>query len=110
MNYYHHVIKGYAKVVHPLYDQISGDNATQKKKKVMWMEECQETFDMLKALCTSAPILTSADLTKPCKLHTDASTMGLGAVPYQEQYGNNQVIGYASWALSKSESGYPSQS
>ena len=51
MNYYHHFIKGNAKVTYPLYDQISGDNATQMKKKVMWMEECQEAFVMLNALC-----------------------------------------------------------
>ena len=107
MNYYHHFIKGYAKVAHPLYDQISGDNATQKKKKVRWTEDCQEAFNVLKALCTSAPILAFADFTKPFKLHMDASTTGLGAILYQEQDGTNQVIGYASQALSKSESHYP---
>ena len=37
----------------------------------------------------------------------DTSTMGLGAILYQEQDGNNWVIGYANWALSKSESHYP---
>ena len=58
MNYYCHFIKGYAKVTHPLYNLISGNNATQKKKKVMWMAECQGAFNTLKALCTSAPILT----------------------------------------------------
>ena len=30
MNYYYHFIKGHAKVTHPLYKQISRDNATQK--------------------------------------------------------------------------------
>ena len=32
--------------------------------------------------------------------------MGLGAMLYQEQDGANWVIGYARWALSKSESHY----
>ena len=89
MNYYHHSIKGYAKVTHPLYNQICGDNATQKKKKVKWTEECQETFDVLKALCTYAPIIAFADFTKPFKLHMEAGTTGLGAIPYQEQDGTN---------------------
>ena len=92
------------KVICPLFDQISGDNATQKKKNAMWKEECQEAFDALKALYTSAPILAFADFTKPFKLHTDASTMGFDAILYQEHDGTNQVIGYASQALSKSES------
>ena len=51
------------------------------------MDECQEAFDMLKGLCTSVPILAFADCTKPFKLHTDASTIGVGAILYQEQDG-----------------------
>ena len=62
-NYYRCFIKGYAKVAHPLYDQISGNNATHKKQKIQWIDECQKAFDMLKVLCTSAtqfwPLLTS---------------------------------------------------
>ena len=83
-NYYRHFIMGYTKVAHPLYDHISGDNAAHKNWKIQWMDECQESFDTLKVLCTSAPILVFADFTKPFKLHTDASTIGLGAVLYQE--------------------------
>ena len=95
------------KVSCPLYNQISEDSATQKKKKVIWVEECQEAFDMLKAPCISAPILAFTDFTKPFKLHMDASTTGLDAILYQEQDGNNWVLGYDSKALSKSESCYP---
>ena len=62
---------------------------------------------MLKVLCTSAPILAFADFTKPFKLHTDVSTIGLGAILYQEQDGKDRVIVYASRALSKSEFCYP---
>ena len=56
---------------------------------------------------TSALILAFADFTKPFKLHMDASTIGLGAVLYQEQDEKDWVIGYVSRALSKSESHYP---
>ena len=71
------------------------------------MEECQEACDMLKALYTSTPILVFADFTKVFKPHMDTSTTRLGAVLYQEQDRKNQIIGYASWTLSKSESCYP---
>ena len=74
--YYCCFIKGYAKVAHPLHDQISEDNATHKKKWVMWMEECQEAFGILKVLCTPAPILAFADFIKPFKLQTDTSILG----------------------------------
>ena len=106
-NYYRCFIKGYAKVTHPLYDQISRDNAAHKKRKIQWMDECQGTFDMLKVLCTFAPILAFADFTKPFKLHSDASAIGLGAILYQEQDGRDRVIRYVIKALSKSESCYP---
>ena len=65
------------------------------------MEECQEVFNTLKVMCTSAPVLTLVDFTKPFKLHTDASTIVLGTILYHEQGRKEQVIGYASRALSK---------
>ena len=67
----------------------------------------RKTFGTWKVLCTSAPILAFADLTKPVKLHTNASAIGLGAVLYQEQDGKDRVIGYASRDLSNSKSHYP---
>ena len=47
------------------------------------------------------------DFNKPFKLHTNVTAIRLGAVLYQEQDGKDRVIGYASRALSKSESCYP---
>ena len=106
-NYYRCFINGYAKVADPLYDQISGNNAAHKKQKIQWTEECQEAFDTLEVLCTSAPMAAFDDFTKPFKLHTNASTIGLDAILYQEQDGKDRVITYASRALSKSESHCP---
>ena len=62
------------------------------------MDECQEVFDMLKGMCKSTPILAFADFTKPFKLHTDASTIWLHAILYQEQNGKDRVIAYTSRA------------
>ena len=95
------------KLLTPLYDQISGNSAAYKKREIQWMNECQEAFDTLKVLWTSAPILAFADFTKPFKLHINASTIKLHAVLYQEQDGKDRVIEYASRALSKSKSHYP---
>ena len=79
----------YTKVAYNLYDQISKDNVTKRKKKVIWTEECQKAFNVLKDLGTSGPILAFADFTKLLKIHMNACTMGLGATLYQEQDWSN---------------------
>ena len=58
-------------------------NAYRKQNSIKWDSECQHTFDDLKELCTTTPILAYADFAKPFKLHTDASVLGLGTVLYQ---------------------------
>ena len=47
-----------------------------------------------------------ADFTKPFKLHTDASVLGLGAVLYQVHEGVEKVISYAR-SLTQSKTKYP---
>ena len=106
-NYHHRFIKKYVQVAKPLYKLISGENAARKQNVIHWEQECQETFDIPKGLCTSTPILAYVDFGKPFKLHTDASVLGLGAVLYQDQDDVERVISYASQSLSKSESKYP---
>ena len=76
---------------------ILGKNASRKHNSIKWDLECQTTFDQLEELCTTTPIL--ADFTRPFKLHTDASVLGLGAVLYQVYEGIEKVISYASRLL-----------
>ena len=47
---------------------------------------------MSEGLYTSTLNLAFVDFTKPFKLHTDASTIGLGGVLYQDQDGKDRVI------------------
>ena len=95
-------------VAWPLHDLTSGENAGKRKAAIKWDSRCQQAFDDLKALCTTAPILAYADFSKPFKLHTNVCVMGLGAVLYQTQEdGTEAVIAYASRILSKAESHYP---
>ena len=68
----------------------------------------EKSFQELKQLCSSLPFLAYAYYTKPFKLHTDASNLGLSAVLYQiDEDGLEKVIAYASRTLSKSERNYP---
>ena len=87
---------------------ISGDNANKKKQAIKWNEDCEESFQRLKQLCSSTPILAYADYSKPFKLHMHAGNLGLGAVLYQtSEDGLDRVIAYTSRTLSKSERNYP---
>ena len=87
---------------------ISGDDANKKKQAIKWNDHCEESFQKLKQLCSSTPILAYADYSKPFKLHTDVCNLGLGAVLYQtDESGLDRVIAYASRTLSKSERNYP---
>ena len=108
-NYYCRFIKKYAQVAKPLYKLISRENASMKQNPIQWDLDCQNAFDNLKELCTTTPILAFADFTKPFKLHTDASVLGLGAVLYQVHEGVEKVISYASRSLTQSETKYPIQ-
>ena len=71
--------------------------------------ECQNAFDNQNELCTTTPILAYADVTKPFKLHTNASLLGLGAVLYQVHKGVEKVISYTSRSLTQSKTKYPVQ-
>ena len=106
--YYHRFIPKFTQVAQPLHELTSGENAGKKKVAINWGSRCQQAFDDLKKLCTTAPILAYADFSKPFKLHTVACGMGLGAVLYQtREDGTKAVIAYASRSLSKAQSHYP---
>ena len=52
------------------------------KKDVVfvWSQECQGSFDTLKAKRASAPIFVFPDRTKEFHVHVDASSIALGVV------------------------------
>ena len=121
--YYRRFIKDYSSIVKPLTDLTSGYPPMQKNAKTKvethqyhdpkkpfgdrWTTTCELAFNTIIDKLTTAPVLGFADPKLPYVLHTDASTIGLGAALYQEQEGCMRVIAYASRGLSRSESRYP---
>ena len=114
--YYRRFIKYYSKLAKPLYDLL-GNQCNKKKHKggkkvsshtgpLNWCTYLNEIFQRLKHTLVNPPILGYPDYSKPFKLHTDASTMGISAILYQKENGKNKVISYASRSLNKSESRY----
>ena len=85
VGHYRRFIKGFAKIAAPLYDLTSGNNKDKKSEHVDLSPEACEAFDLLKAACLQAPILSFPDFNKPFLLETDASGRGLGAVLSQKQ-------------------------
>ena len=110
-NHYRRFIHKYAHIAKPLNILISGENANKKKQGIKWNDYCEKTLQELKQskqLCSSTPILAYANYPKPFKLHTDACSVGLGAVLYQTDEDNlGRTITYASRTLCKSERNYP---
>jgi len=94
--YYRRFVEGFSRVAHPI-------TSLQKKGKVFkWTPECQQSFEHLKHLLTTAPILCIADPNKDYVVCTDASKEGVGGVLMQE----GRVIAYESRKLKEHEQKY----
>lgn len=109
IGYYRQFVKDFAKIIAPLNSLIKGQDTHRGKtprrgnkpiKTVPWKWfEKEMEFETIKEKLTSPSMLGYADYSKPFVLHTDASAKGLGAVLYQEQEWNLEIIAYASRGL-----------
>ncbi|WVZ89803.1 LOW QUALITY PROTEIN: hypothetical protein U9M48_036162 [Paspalum notatum var. saurae] len=96
-SYYRRFIKDFSKTAKPM------TSLTKKNAKYVCSSNCEEAFQTLKKLLTSAPVLAQPDVTKPFDVYCDVSCNGLGCVLMQE----GRVIAYASHQLRKHEANYP---
>ena len=109
--YYRRFVKYFSKVTKPLTDLLpptttKKNSKPKKSKEWKWEQEQEDTFNRLKELLTSPPILAYPEFQKPFELNTDASGKGLGAVLYQIQNSKKKIIAYASRSLSRPEKNY----
>eukprot|EP00253_Pinus_taeda_P027064 PITA_27064 len=94
--YYRRFLEGFSRVAYPI-------TSLQKKGRIFkWTTECQQSFEQLKHLLTTAPVLSIADLEKDYVVCTDASKEGVGGVLMQE----GKVIAYESRKLKEHEQKY----
>uniref|UniRef100_A0A8P4KEB8 ribonuclease H n=1 Tax=Dicentrarchus labrax TaxID=13489 RepID=A0A8P4KEB8_DICLA len=114
--YYRRYVSGYSTLAAPLYRLTAGDPRKKRRggKKSLgpdppfvWTNECEEAFQSLREMLTTAPVLGYPDYSMPFVLQTDASGEGLGAVLAQVQDGAERVIAYASRGLSPAETRFP---
>jgi hypothetical protein len=71
--------------------------------KFNWSPKCNEAFELLKTLLTTAVVLAQPDIENLFNVYCDASDIGLGCVMMQE----GRVIAYASRQLCRHEEHYP---
>ncbi|WVZ81032.1 LOW QUALITY PROTEIN: hypothetical protein U9M48_028459, partial [Paspalum notatum var. saurae] len=95
--YYHRFIKDFSKTTKPM------TSLTKKNARYSWSPHCEEAFQSLKKLLTTAPVLAQPDVAKPFDVYCDTSGNGLGCVLMQE----GRVVAYASRQLRKHEANYP---
>ena len=94
--YYRRFIENFSKITHPI--------TTLQKKSVRFIfnQQCQDSFEKLKQLLTTTPVLKIVDPTKDFVVCTDSSKEGLGGVLNQEGH----VICYESRKLKEHEKNY----
>ena len=93
------------------YSQIASSITATWKKGVefVWTEECQEAFDVLKGLVTTAPALLPIDYKcgQAIIMSVDSSYMGVGMILSQiDEKGKHQPSQYGSLPFSKVEATY----
>ncbi|XP_075473305.1 putative mitochondrial protein AtMg00860 [Primulina tabacum] len=87
--YYRKFIQGFSNIAVPL------TALTKKNARFIWRSNCQESFEKLKQVLTSASVLSMTSGQGEYVLYTDALRLGLGTVMME----NDRVIAYASRQL-----------
>ena len=94
--YYKKFIEGFSKIAYPI-------TSLQKKgKKFDWSEKCTWSFNKLKHLLTTTPVLKIVDPFKYVVISTKTCKESLGRVLIQENY----VIDYESRKLKEQDKNY----
>jgi hypothetical protein len=93
-NFYHHFVKGFSHLAHPLHDLL------KKDKKFVWSEECQESFDQLKKWFTEELVLMMPDHSKPFQVNSLLSATG-GILTQMDTNGDRHPCAYLSKSLTK---------
>lgn len=100
-NYYRRFIPHYAEIARPL-------NIIQKKNTpFIWSNECDESFEKLKILLKSLPVLAYPDWTKEFIVTVDSSIFACGEVLSQIIDGHDKPISYISKTYKKGELNKP---
>jgi hypothetical protein len=96
-DYYHRFIPNFSKIAKSITDLL------KKEEKFIWNAERDETFQTLKKLLITSPMLAQPNITMSFDVYCNASSTGLGWVLMQE----GRVIAYSSHQQRPHEEHYP---
>ena len=98
--FYRRFIMDFSKIVKPFYKLL------EKDVKFMWDEDYQRSFEELKALLTTAPIVMALNLKLPFEVMCDTSNLAIGAVLGQKEEGKCYVVYYANKTMNEAQRNY----
>lgn len=98
--YYRRFVPGYGRIAKPLTSLL------KKDVPFKWTDLCQASFDELKSILTTEPLLQYPDFSRPFNLTCDASIYAIGCVLSQGPIGSDPSIAYASRTLNRAEQNY----
>ena len=98
--FYRRFIKDFSKIAKPLYKLL------EKDAKFVWDEDCQKSFEELKAYLTTTPIVRAPNWKLPFEVMCDASDLAIGAFLGQRKEGKPYVVYYASKTLNEAQRNY----
>jgi transposase InsO family protein len=105
--WYRRFIGRFSEVAAPLTKLLQGSAEEQKRRKFVWTKEAEESFNNLKKVMISAPVLCNPDFSKPFSIHTDASDVGLSGILIQDSdEGDERIIAYFSHKLTSTQRKY----
>ena len=79
-NFYRRFIHRYSSIIAPITELLKGMEKGRKQGPFLWTPAADAAFEEPKEAFVKGPILRHWDPTKPCRLETDASGFGGGAV------------------------------
>lgn len=100
--WYRKFIQNFAEIIAPIHDLYKGN----KKGKIEWTPEAEQSFILLKEKLSSTPILTMCDYSRPFKIYCDASLTAGAGVLTQDFDGDEKVICYYSKKFTPAERNY----
>lgn len=100
--YFRKFIKGFSQLSAPITALLKNNSAFN------WTPECETTRQLIIQKLTDSPVLRIYNPDLPCEVHTDASSLGIGAALLQKDNGVVQPVAYFSRRTTDYESRYHS--
>ena len=107
-NFYQRHLQNMGVICRPLTALTKKDKQTGQPVTFEWSTQCEESFQKIKEMLISSPVLVPPDLDKDFVLWVDACEEGFGAILEQtSEDGLRRPVAYASRATNDAEKKYP---